>query len=134
MTLTKVAPIHQEHRDARSEHHMWLEDIDGWRSEHRRAAAMLAQVQTALLEHDAALEAHAATIRLHEVEIDRHERALASHERGVPEADPEKLAEVHKAQLDKHAHARDAHQRIKSYHHLVTTEIAALLKKLHSAM
>ena len=60
---------YKEHHEVECEHVMWLEDIGRWSTEHRRAAAMLAQVQAALLDQDAAVEAHAGTVRAHELRV-----------------------------------------------------------------
>jgi len=59
---------------------------------------------------------------------------MGEQERGVPLEALDELAQVHRNQKAKHDQARDAHQRIKQYHEMVTSEIDALLQKLHSAM
>ena len=56
MSTLDQPTVREEHQEAECEHAIWLEDIGRWRSEHRCAAALLAQAQAALLEQDAALE------------------------------------------------------------------------------
>jgi len=127
-------PMHQEHHEAECEHVMWLEDIGRWRSEHRRAAAMLAQAQVELLDCDAALEEHAEIVRAHESRVQRHERAIADEGRGVRKADHDLLADRHQELRAKHDQAREAHQRIQAHHAMVTAEIERLSEKFHAAM
>ncbi|MBN1851241.1 MAG: hypothetical protein JW829_00895 [Pirellulales bacterium] len=126
--------MHKEHHEADGEHLMWLEEIGHWRTEHRRAASMLAQVQAALLEQDAALEAHAETVRAHEMRMQRHEREIADYERGSIQVDHDKLAELHQELQTVHDQAREAHQRIKAHHGMVTAEIRRLSEKLNAPM
>jgi hypothetical protein len=126
--------MHKEHHEAECEHVMWLEDIGRWRTEHRRAASMLAQVQAAFLDQDAALEAHAETVRAHESHLQRHERAIADELRGADAADCERLAAEHQELEAKHVQAREAHQRIKAHHGMVTAEIRRLSEKLNAPM
>ena len=78
MSALDHSAMHNEHHEAECEHVMWLEDIGRRRSEHRRAAAMLAQAQVALLDCDAALEEHAEIVRAHDSRVQRHERAIAA--------------------------------------------------------
>jgi hypothetical protein len=127
MTTLDHPTLHKEHQEAECEHVMWLEDIGRWRAEHRRAAAMLAQVQAAFLEQDAALEAHAETVRTHELRVQRYER-------GGSEVDHDKLADSHQELQAAHDQAREAHQRIKTHHGMVTGEIRRLLKKINDPM
>jgi hypothetical protein len=126
--------MHKEHHEAEREHVMWLEDIGRWRSEHRRAAPMLARVQAALLDQNPALEAHAETVRAHELRVQRHEREIADHERGGVEVDHDKLADSHQEFQAEHDRAREAHQRIKTHHGMVTAEIRRLSEKLNAPM
>jgi hypothetical protein len=55
------------------EHLMWLEDVERWLAEHRRAPAMLAQAQGVSLEQDAVSEADAEIVRAHELRVQCHE-------------------------------------------------------------
>jgi len=126
--------MHNEQHEAESEHVMWLEDIGRWRTEHRRAASMLAQVQAALLDQDAALEAHAETVRAHQLRMQRHEWEIAHRERGDSEVDHDKPADSHQEFRAEHDRAREAHQRIKAHHDMVTEEISRLCEKLNAPM
>jgi len=134
MNTSDHQTMHKEHREAEGEHVSWLEDIGRWRTEHRRAASMLAQVQAALLEQDAALEAHAETVRAHELRVQRHEREIARDERSGNEVDDEKLADLHRRFQVEHDRAREAHQRIKTHHGIVTSEVRRLSEKLNAPM
>ena len=80
MSVLDLEMTHKKTRKTQLEHTMWLEDIGRWRGEHRRTAAKLAQVQSALMEHEAALESHAETVRAHELHMVRLERAIADEE------------------------------------------------------
>lgn len=134
MSALDQPKMHEEHHDAECEHVMWLEDIGRWRSEHRRAVAMLAQAQAALLEHEAALESHAENVRGHELHVQRHERALAAQQRAANAASRDVLEDSHLELQNKHDQAREAHQRIKEHHHVVTAEIRRLSEKLSASM
>ena len=126
--------IHREHHEAECDHVTWLEDVGRWRAEHRRAASMLAQIQAALLDHESALEAHAETIRVHESRLRRHEREFANQERGGTETDHGKVKHPLQEFQDEHGQAREAHQRIRTHHGMVTAEIKRLFEKLTAPM
>jgi hypothetical protein len=144
--------MRKEHREADDDHEAWLEDIEGWRTEHRRASEMLARAQTALLDGEAALEAHAETVRALRSYVRRHEWAMADHERVGSEVEHDELAEsqqdpqagdevehdeltgAHEDFSAKHEQARAAHQRIKEHHSTVTAEITRLLEELTAPM
>lgn len=126
--------LHEEHQDAECEHVMWLEDIGQWRSEHRRAAAMLAQTQAALLEQDAALESHAEIVRSHESYLQRHEWTIAAGVRADSEPPQDVLTTSHQTLQGEHDQAREAHQRIKEHHDMFMTEIRQLSERLSAPM
>jgi hypothetical protein len=126
--------MQQEHHQLECEHVVWLEDLLRWRTEHRRAAAMLAQVQAALLEHEAALEAHAETVRAHQSYVQRQEQATADPRQSGGEDDPTQSGEAHQHFHAEHDRARQAHRRIRAHHELVTAEILRLAEKLNAPM
>jgi hypothetical protein len=134
MTRPHRATAHDEHGETQSEHKKWLEDIERWRVEHRRAADMLGQVQAALLDHEPALDSHAETVRGHELYLERHQPAVAGRELSGSETDQGKLADSHRDFQAKHDQAREAHRRIGMYHGRVTAEVARLLDRLNAPM
>jgi hypothetical protein len=123
-----------EHHEAESEHGTWMEEIRRWRGDHRRVTAMLAQVQSALLEDDAAREAHAESVHAHQWRMRRHEQAVAEHHRDRYRLEDDPLAESHHEFQAKHERAREAHQRIKERHETVMAEIERLFDKLKAPM
>lgn len=126
--------LHEEYQAAECEHAIWLEDIGRWRSEHRRAAAMLAQAQAALLEQDAALESHAETVRSHELQVQRHERAAALPQLDNNDRVHDLSEDPHHEYQAQHDRAREAHQRINQHHDMITTEVRHLTEKLLAPM
>lgn len=134
MSAVDPQTMHMEHREAESEHVMWMEEIGRWRADHRRAASMLAQTQAALLEQDAALEAHAETVRAHESRLHRHEREIAEHQRGSRDLDDNVSVASHRALQAEHDQARDAHGRIRMHHETFVAELLRLSKKLSAPM
>ncbi|NLY01945.1 MAG: hypothetical protein GXY83_38155 [Rhodopirellula sp.] len=134
MNTLDYPTLRREHQGAERDHATWLEDVGRWQTEHRRAIAMLAQVQTALLEHEAALEAHAEMIRARELEIQRHTREIARHERGASEIDLELLPDSQHEFRVQHERAREAHLRVQTHHALVTAEIRHVFERLNAGM
>ncbi len=126
--------VREEHQEAECEHAMWLEDIGHWRSEHCRAAAVLAQAQSALREADAALESHAETVRIHEARIQRHERTVAGPQQDRRVFLDDSLGGLHQELQVKHDQAREAHQRIEAHHEMITTEVMQLSEDLFAPM
>ncbi len=127
---TTLEDTYRELHELEREHAMWLEDIGRWRTEHRRAAAMLAQAQAALLEHEAALESHAETVRRQQSLVQRQERTLAERQGGRVSPDQDEQPGVERAYRDEHGHTHEAHQRIKEHHAMVTSEIGRLSQQL----
>jgi hypothetical protein len=70
--MSSQPSVTPEQLDAHRVHLDWLDDCRRWRSDHRRAIALLAKVQAAILEQEAALESHTVEIQSHEMYLQRY--------------------------------------------------------------
>lgn len=109
---------------AHREHVAWLEECGEWRAEHRQSLATLARVQAAILQQEAALESHTAHIQSHEAFLQKY--CSADDEPGTPEFE---FLEQDRAKFaQRHERAKTAHQRLKSHHTAILSEVEKLLK------
>lgn len=122
--------MHEDHRQARSDHAAWLDEIVHWRIEHRKALAMLSRVEGRLYDHEVTLEEHMMVIQSHDRRIQEQERALAEAVRsGDPEL-PEDLVAQHQTSEAEHARARELHEGFKQSHRHLMAELQRLLKAM----
>lgn len=135
MTETVHTTLQTDHRTAAREHDQWLENIGRWRVAHRKALAMLATMQsrileweTAILELDTILEEHANHIRAHETHIQQHELEITGHEPQGKHADHDRLLIAHEDFETVHAQSREAHDSFKIRHEAMIGEIVRLLE------
>ncbi len=131
--MSTTPKISQEHA-AKREHAAWLKDCGHWRSEHRRALAMLAKVQAAILQHEAELESHGAQIHSHELHLQDYVAFEDGIEYGPGSPDFAQLANAHEVFTRQHEQARELHKRIEECHVNVLAEVEKLLKVCESVM
>jgi len=95
--------------------------------------ALLAKVESAILEQDAALDAHLQEIHRREMLRLRHE--LLAHTAAA--ADPkqaEELSATHRKLEAGHAQAREAHQRMTDHHDNLQKLVQELVDETERAM
>jgi chromosome segregation ATPase len=97
------AAMKKEHAQAHTEHDAWQQQIGKHRVEHRRALAILREIESRILEHEASLEEIANHMAEHEDHISHHDEEIATHEKSGDDKDHAKLAESHKAVMVEHA-------------------------------
>lgn len=122
--------VKTEEFEVHREHVSWLEECRGWRSEHRKALALLARVQATILEQEAALESHTAAIQAHEMHLQRYHLSQFAPDT----ADEAFLDEEHGEFTESHERARESHERLKKHHRDIVGEIEKLLKLCESPM
>lgn len=136
MTEAVHTTLQTDHRTAAGEHNQWLEDIGRWRVAHRKALAMLATMQsrilereTAILELDTILEEHANHIRAHETHIQQHELEITEHEQRGEHAEHDRLLITHEDFETVHAQSREAHDTFRVRHEAMIGQISRLLEE-----
>ena len=127
MTETSMT-AHEEHGRAQRKHAAWLEEIQQWKADHKRALSTLADVITFVEEHDALLDHHAEAIGEHEKRLQEHEAAIAASRGG--EDEPEVAAE-HRQLEELHHQVLEQHNRFKGRHPALIRQIAQLAVELH---
>jgi hypothetical protein len=127
--------MHEEHRYWLSEHALWRDDVSIWEEEARKAVEDLKKVEAALRDHEEALRSHAETLGREEARLRKHEHELAEFEKGTGGTnDLIAMARGHQGEGDRHGELRQAHERIKRYHHTIIAQCALLLKALGKAV
>ncbi len=116
--------MQESHDIARREHTEWLRDISHWRVDHRRAMALIAQVQQQLWEADSELEAHSAAIREHHLEMLSHGR-LMDHD-----VESESVERVHNELEAMHEDVRKRHAALEKQHNELIGDLAKLFEAL----
>jgi hypothetical protein len=125
--------MHRQHREEKSEHLGWLEEIDRWRADDRRVLAMLEQLKSSLHRQEASLEEHAAAIRRHQDQLQRHERSIDDHEQAGESREHGQLAEAHERLATCHEEERALHRRFRDNHRQVLAELDRLSELLEAA-
>ncbi|MEX2286399.1 MAG: hypothetical protein WD648_04865 [Planctomycetaceae bacterium] len=129
MTTKTHAELHADHMHWRNEIKMWRDDIEEWKKEQ---AKLFCEMEIALGANAAGLKEHAGSVNRHEASIVHHEHFIAECERSTtsPGNAGAVLAEDHKKEVGKHDGLREAHERIKRYHHRAMAKLAAVLRML----
>ena len=120
--------MRKEHLQASRDHDRWQSDIGKWAAEHKRALAILAQLQARILEHDADLQDLAEHARLHERHIRDHEGEIDEHEKGGSAAEHANLATKHKELMDDHAKMEKEMSSHSDQHQELMQRLSELLK------
>jgi hypothetical protein len=124
-TLTR--DLHAEHRDWETDISLWKDELETWLKELSRASGNLRRAERALESHAQALDRHTLDLLTEEQAVRRHERAMAQEAGGgreglvLPPGD-------HTAESERHHKMRDAHERLKKYHHAILARLSVLLK------
>lgn len=134
MTADIHATMHHEHQAWEAENSLWRDDIRAWQHELAQVLASLKDVEGLLNSHGEALRTHAAAIRLWEMESATHEHALVDFEKGASGEELLPMAKKHQTETTKQTQHRDAHERIKHYHHALIARANQLIKALQQPM
>jgi len=126
-TLTR--DMHVEHLNWQTDVSLWKDELDLWRKELARASDDLRRAEQALEGLAQSLDRHTLQLLKEEQEVRRHERAIAlDTEDGYGQLIPP--PSNHTAEADRHRKARDAHERLKRYHHTTLARMSLLLKAI----
>jgi len=126
-TLTR--DLHSEHRDWESDASLWKDELETWLKELSRASGDLRRAERALEAHAQVPDRHTLDLLPEERDVRRHERAMAQVA-GGGRAQPVLPPGDHTAAAERHRKMRDAHERLKKYHHTVLARVAVLLKAI----
>ena len=127
--------LHADHRHWKNDISMWQDDIEQWRSQHATAQETLEQIASMIADHAKSLEEHADKLQALVNGLEYHEQILSESLRGGSDADlDDSLLERHEEQASTITNQRDAHERIKTHHHIAMAHVATLKAALEAAM
>mgnify|MGYP001034689609 CR=1 FL=1 len=116
-------------------HSTWRVDIERWRREHESALAQLAKLQEIIRLHGDALNSHAEAVERHHQSLQDNARAMSEYQsQGGGEGVQQRMASHHNELAEQHEAQRDAHERIKKYHHTVMAHLATMKTAIDAAM
>lgn len=78
---TNYASLYQDHRLARGEHVVWLQDIERVRAQNSQTLALLGQIDALIRKYDADLQAYKARMSTYEIETQLDEELIRQQER-----------------------------------------------------
>ena len=117
MRTVDQSQMHKDHLNWNSEVGMWEQDIRMWYQELESLGNALESIQAACEEHEKGLDAHLRAIREHSSSFQLDESYLAMIE---PNTYPDnEVTAIHNEKSKHHQIHKDAHLRLKQYHHLV---------------
>jgi septal ring factor EnvC (AmiA/AmiB activator) len=122
--------MHGEHKQWEADIAMWRDDVRMWQKELKQVRSELKELKDRLSEHRKALAAHLRGLRKQTRTLGGHEHALAEYETGGVGEDLVALAKAHGQEIDRHTLQREAHERIKKYHHVVIAQWSHFFKSL----
>jgi hypothetical protein len=120
-------------QDLHADHRLWLSDLSLWQDDLREWRDELGRALDDLREAEAALRAHAQGLDQHGVAMDQEAEGIRQHECGIAlteRAGAGLTAGPHEAQAARHPQRRDAHERLKRYHHTLIARVSLLLKAI----
>lgn len=124
--------MHQDHVRWRSEAAMWEQDIRMWYQELQALKNALRSIEQACAAHKEGLDVHARLIKGHQHSLQLKESYLAMIEpSGHRDGD---AAAKHLEQEKQHQVQKDAHARLKKYHHLIMVLTKNMKKVLEGPM
>ena len=128
MASVNERSMHADHSEDKYDHLLWLEEIEHWRVERRWATGMLASIAAAWQAAEETLESHVEAIRAHQAQVLEHELAITEHQRNDIEPSEDRLAVDHAEFNAAHARQREVHEKIRSQHVGMVTEIRELYR------
>ncbi|HMQ53186.1 MAG TPA: hypothetical protein PKE64_16690 [Anaerolineae bacterium] len=91
---TKYAALYKDHREARSQHVAWRQDIEHSRAKNSQVLALLDRIETLIRNYDAELLTHTAEIGAYEIETQLDEELIMQQERLEGSPVSEELAAI----------------------------------------
>lgn len=122
--------IHHEHKLWDSDLQMWSLDLKMWNEESQALNHALAFINEAVKKHEEALAFHLKSLMEHQDKLHNHEKDITILVEGTPL--DTKLQEEHADEAKRHEVYRDAHERLKRYHHMLMALTKGLKKALES--
>lgn len=132
MKATEQKKMHEDHVQWKSDMTMWQQDIRMWYQELEALRSALQSITKACNDHESGIDAHAHRIETFQNEIRQDELNLGMIEpSGLPDLGELKL---HQEKARQHAKQKDAHERLKKYHHHVMVVTKNMKKALEGPM
>jgi ribosome-binding ATPase YchF (GTP1/OBG family) len=134
MTTHTHSVLHADHRLWQEEIEMWQIDLEEWEKERVK---LLAELEVALGAEVSGLKNHAQTIEQQREKVLQHEQFLADVDRSLRPISNEieaRLADAHDQEITNHARTREAHERLKRFHHRAMAKLSVVLKSLDREM
>ena len=122
--------MHKDHPDWNSEVAMWERDTRMWYKELEVLINALMSIKTGCEEHEKGLDTHLRTIKGHQHSLNIDESDLTMIDpslSGYPAAD---VTARHNKESKQQQIQRDAHARLKEYHHLIMVVTKSMKKAL----
>jgi hypothetical protein len=120
--------IHQEHTSWVSDLQMWSKDLRICYEEMEALKETLEFINDAVKSHEDGLMDHLKMLIDHSNKLNKHEREILYIVEGT--GLDSKLTDLHKGEANHHDIYRDAHERLKKYHHTVMTRARSFKKSL----
>lgn len=121
---------HQDHGRWESDLEMWSLDLKMWEEEAVALNDALSFITEAVKKHEESLMDHLKTLMDHRDKLNQHEKDITYLIEGTPLDD--KLMESHNLEDKQHEIYRNAHERLKRYHHTLIALTKGLKKALES--
>ncbi|WP_350101366.1 hypothetical protein [Fulvivirga sp.] len=130
MKMHNHLKIHQDHCRWESDLEMWSLDLKMWEEESEALNDTLSFITEAIKNHEESLMDHLKTLIDHRNKLNQHEKDITFLIEGTPLDD--KLRESHTNEDKYHEIYRNAHERLKRYHHTLIALTKGLKKALES--
>lgn len=128
MSTALHTDMHQDHAAWKSEAALWSDEVQFWNGETNRMEQQLREMLELLESHREALRAHQTTITRRQQSEDLHELQLALYEMGEAGLELPGLAKVHQQAGEEQIRQRDAHARLRRYHHTLAALCSVLIR------
>ena len=128
MTTATTEAMHADHRVWAMSLSQWQDDLALWHQELIRAGEELRKAGAILDAHASGLDAHARLLRRETEEVEDHEHLMACVARHQADHDRVAQAGGHDAEATRYTRLRDAHERLKRYHHQLMAKVSVLAK------
>lgn len=122
--------IHQDHLKWKSDLEMWSLDLKMWEDEIKTLKDSLSFIEEAVKNHEDSLMDHIKSLMDHHEKLDHHEKDITFLIEGSTL--DTKLVEYHDLEDIQHEINRNAHERLKRYHHTVVALTNGLKKAFES--
>lgn len=132
METTNHLSMHQDHKVWRTENALWVDDLRMWDKEIDELTKQMEHIKQAVDNHVDAYHKHQEQILTQGNRLDQHEQEMAFLEEGSQTDNA--LIPDHSKENELHDKLRQAHERVKKYHHQVVVVVKGLTKALDQAL